>query len=174
MKITAIVACDTDHGIGLNGKLPWHIPEDLRMFREYTLGKPVVMGRKTFESLGNKPLPGRHNYVMSRDLDLELDGATVVHNHMVLRSELTILRVPELCVIGGSEIYELFAPFTNKLLMTIVDKKFETDTHFPIEAFCHLKFNGNMTSSAYETTEPGSRVLWRRLELDDKKPYVNT
>lgn len=174
MKITAIVACDTDRGIGLNGKLPWHIPEDLRMFRDYTLGKPVVMGRKTFESLGSKPLPGRPNYVMTRDLDLMLEGATVVHNHMVLMSELMILRVPELCIIGGSEIYKLFAPTTNKLLMTVVDKKFETDARFPIEEFAHLKFNGNMTSSAYETTEPDSRVLWRRLELDDKKPYVNT
>lgn len=174
MKITAIVACDTEYGIGFNGKLPWHIPEDLRMFREYTMGKPVVMGRKTLESLGRKPLPGRPNYVMTRDQEILLGGVTFVSNHMVLMSELTILRAPELCVIGGSEIYKLFAPFTNKLLMTVVDKKFETDARFPIEEFDHLKFNGNMTSSAYETTEPDSRVLWRRLELDDKKPYVNT
>lgn len=173
MKITAIVACDSEFGIGLKGKMPWHIPEDLRLFREYTIGKPILMGRKTFDSLDRRPLPGRPNYVMTRDNEALHGGVTFVADHEVLIRELKILGVPELCVIGGTEIYRLLAPLTNKLLITMISKKFDTDAHFPSECFSHLSFNGNMTTSAYQTTEPGSRILWRRYEMDDKKPYVN-
>lgn len=174
MKITAIVACDSEGGIGFKGKMPWHLPEELRLFRNSTFGKPIVMGRKTFESLGGKPLPGRMNCVLTSDKTLKCDGFYFFQDHSILIEFWKLAGAPELFVIGGAEIYKLFAPATNKLLITTIDHKFETDTRFPIEDFLHLKFNGDSTSSSYSDLDQSKPQLrWTRRTLDDKKPYVN-
>ena len=126
--VTLIVATDEAGGIGLGGGLPWHLPDDLRRFKSLTLGKPVVMGRRTWDSIG-RPLPGRHNIVVSRDPRRRIDDATVVGT---LEAALAAAGdVPEICVIGGAEIYRLALPLADTIQLTEVHANVGADTHFP-------------------------------------------
>ncbi len=119
---------DERGAIGLEGQLPWRLPADLRRFRSLTMGKPIVMGRKTWASIG-KPLPGRHNIVVTRQRDFAAPGATVVGS---LAAALAAAGpVPEVCVIGGAEIYRLALPITDVLHVTRVHATVAADTHFP-------------------------------------------
>ena len=105
--VSLVVATDERGAIGRDGGLPWHLPDDLRRFKALTLGKPVVMGRKTWDSIG-RPLPGRHNLVITRQAGLDLPGATVVAS---LEEALAAAGdVPEVCVIGGAEIFRQALP----------------------------------------------------------------
>lgn len=129
-KITLVAAVARDGAIGRDNALLWHIPEDMVRFKALTLGKPVVMGRKTWDSLPAKfrPLPGRRNLVVSLSTS-ELPGAEVFGS---LDAALTACTEPEVCVIGGSEIYALALPFATKLALTEVDAAFpDADRHFP-------------------------------------------
>ena len=123
----AIVAMAENRVIGASGKIPWHLPEDFRFFKQTTLGHAVVMGRKTYESLG-KPLPGRTNIVLSRTMP-STEGVTVVRN----LEELQKLGIAseELFVIGGTEIYRLLLPECDTLFVTHVHRMVEGDTFFP-------------------------------------------
>jgi dihydrofolate reductase len=126
--VSIVVAMDERDAIGRAGALPWRLPEDLKRFKAVTLGKPVVMGRKTWDSIG-KPLPGRHNIVVSRRPGLALAGATVVPS---LEAALAAAGdVPEVCVIGGAEIYAQALPHTDVLHVTRVHAVVEADTFFP-------------------------------------------
>lgn len=126
--VSIIVAMDERSAIGRAGGLPWRLPEDLRRFKALTLGKPVVMGRRTWDSIGN-PLPGRHNIVVTRRHGLELGGATVVGS---FAQALAVAgAVPEVCVIGGADIYRAALPVTDVLHVTRVHATFEADTFFP-------------------------------------------
>lgn len=128
VHLTAIVAMTPDRVIGRGGTLPWHLPEDLAFFKRVTLGHPVVMGRKTFESIG-RPLPRRRNIVLTRDRSWLADGVEVIHRPEDLKS------LPELAgrvfIIGGSEIYAAFLPDTDDLLVSHVFAEHEGDTRFP-------------------------------------------
>ena len=127
-EVSLIVATDDEGGIGLRGGLPWHLPDDLRRFKALTLGKPVVMGRRTWDSIG-RPLPGRLNIVVSRDPRLAIQGATVVGT---LEAALAAAGgVPEVCVIGGAEIYRLALPLADTVHLTEVHANVGADTHFP-------------------------------------------
>ena len=127
-EVSLIVATDDGGGIGLRGGLPWHLPDDLRRFKALTLGKPVVMGRRTWDSIG-RPLPGRLNIVVSRDPRLAIQGATVVGT---LEAALAAAGgVPEVCVIGGAEIYRLALPLADTVHLTEVHANVGADTHFP-------------------------------------------
>ena len=127
-EVSLIVATDDGGGIGLRGGLPWHLPDDLRRFKALTLGKPVVMGRRTWDSIG-RPLPGRLNIVVSRDPRLAIQGATVVGT---LEAALAAAGgVPEVCVIGGAEIYRLALPLADTIHLTEVHANVGADTHFP-------------------------------------------
>ena len=127
-EVSLIVATDDEGGIGLRGGLPWHLPDDLRRFKALTLGKPVVMGRRTWDSIG-RPLPGRLNIVVSRDPRLAIQGATVVGT---LEAALAAAGgVPEVCVIGGAEIYRLALPLADTIHLTEVHANVGADTHFP-------------------------------------------
>ena len=127
-EVSLIVATDDGGGIGLRGGLPWHLPDDLRRFKALTLGKPVVMGRRTWDSIG-RPLPGRLNIVVSRDPRLAIQGATVVGT---LEAALAAAGgVPEVCVIGGAEIYRLALPLADTIHLTEVRANVGADTHFP-------------------------------------------
>ena len=127
--VSIIVATDERGAIGVDGGLPWRLPDDLRRFKALTLGKPVVMGRKTWDSIG-KPLPGRHNIVITRQGGLELPGATVVAS---LEQALAAAGdVPEICVIGGAEIYRLALPRTDLIHLTRVHATVSADTYFPV------------------------------------------
>lgn len=127
--ISFVVAVSRNGVIGREGGLPWHISSDLKRFKEITMGKPVVMGRKTWESLPKKPLPGRRNIVITRQPGFAPAGAEVAatpEEALRLAGD-----VPEVAVIGGGEIYRLFWPLVDRLYLTEVDLEVAGDTHFP-------------------------------------------
>ena len=127
--ISYVVAVSKNGVIGREGGLPWHISSDLKRFKEITMGKPVVMGRKTWESLPRKPLPGRRNIVITRQRDFAPEGAEVV---ATAEQSLRLCGdAPEVAVIGGGEIYRLFWPLVDRLYLTEVDLDVDGDTHFP-------------------------------------------
>ena len=126
--ITIVVASDERGGIGIEGRLPWHLPADLRRFKTLTMGKPIVMGRRTWDSIG-RPLPGRRSIVISRNCDLAIEGAEVVHSlDQALRAADG---EPEVCVIGGAEIFALALPVARRIELTRVHATVEADTWFP-------------------------------------------
>lgn len=129
MIISIIAAMDRNHLIGVNNQMPWHLPADFSYFKAVTMGKPIVMGRKTFESIG-KPLPGRTNIVLSRNPDLVIDGVVCVTSFEDAINAAT--NAEELMIIGGSTIYEMLLPRTNRLYLTYVDAEFEGDAWFPV------------------------------------------
>lgn len=119
--IKGIVAMSKNFIIGVNGKLPWKLPNDLGFFRDMTMGHFVVMGRKTFESIG-KPLPGRETIILTRDTSYQVDGATVINDHKdVISYHCLHGQGRYLWVAGGAEIYKLFAPYIKDWYITVVD-----------------------------------------------------
>ncbi|OQW74303.1 MAG: hypothetical protein BVN33_08115 [Proteobacteria bacterium ST_bin13] len=128
-KITLVVAAAQDGVIGLNGQLPWHIPEDLKHFRQITTNKPILMGRKTFESIG-RPLPNRRNIVLTRNMKWRADGVEVVTS--LDQALLLIDESDDLMVIGGEQLYRLALPFADKIELTEVLQPFDGDTYFPV------------------------------------------
>lgn len=134
-RFTAVVAMASDRAIGLNGTMPWHLSEDLKLFKRLTMGHPVLMGRKTWESLGKwKPLPGRQNIVLTRDAAFEAEGALVIHD--IAELETISLQDEEVMVIGGAQIYALMLPHLTALHVSEVQGTYEADTYFP--PFAHL------------------------------------
>jgi dihydrofolate reductase len=126
--VSLVVATDQRGAIGRAGGLPWHLPDDLRRFKALTLGKPVIMGRKTWDSIG-RPLPGRHNLVITRQVGLDLPGATVVAS---LEGALAAAGdVPEVCVIGGAEIFREALPQVEVVHLTRVHAQVAADTYLP-------------------------------------------
>ena len=126
-KLVAIAAIDDNRTIGLDGKLPWRLPEDLKFFRDTTMGHPVLMGRKTFQSLG-KPLKGRRNIVLSRTLE-SLPGAEVIHKLEDLTELADLGQI--VYVIGGAIVYTTILPFCQELILTRINGVFQGDTFFP-------------------------------------------
>jgi dihydrofolate reductase len=126
--VSIIVATDEQGGIGRDGELPWRLPEDLKRFKALTLGKPVVMGRKTWDSIG-KPLPGRQNIVVTRQPGLLIPGATVVDSLQAAFAAAG--EAAEICVIGGAEIYRLALPYASLVHLTRVHATVKADTQFP-------------------------------------------
>lgn len=130
MTRIALVAAVARNGvIGRDGGLPWHISSDLQRFRQITLGKPVIMGRKTWESLPNRPLAGRHNIVITRQKGYAAAGATVVADAAAALAAAGAM--PEVAVIGGGDIYRLFWARADRLYLTEVDLEVDGDTLFP-------------------------------------------
>lgn len=130
-KITLISAMDVNRLIGSNNQLPWHLPEDLQHFREKTLNKPIIMGRKTYESIG-RPLPQRQNIIVSND-PLFIPAPTS-NCHVVSSIEDALLLFPdydEIFIIGGSSIYEQTISIASHLCLTIINSQFEGDKYFP-------------------------------------------
>jgi len=129
MKISLIWAMADDWVIGIENGLPWKLPADMKWFRENTLGKPILMGRKTFESFGARPLPGRTNIIVTRDPDYRAEGAVVAHS--VAEALAAAGDAEEVMVIGGASFYEQMLPRADRLYMTLVHGKFEGDAWFP-------------------------------------------
>lgn len=128
MKLSLIAAMAKNHVIGANNRLPWHLPADLRNFRRVTMGKPIVMGRKTFESIG-RPLPGRTSVVITRNRDYRAEGCVIFHS---IDAALAQLRYHgEVMVIGGASFYEQLLPVADRLYLTLIDQDFTGDTFFP-------------------------------------------
>src|SRR5262245_50388376 len=127
-RLTLIAAVARNGVIGKDNALPWRLPEDLKRFKALTMGHPIVMGRKTWESLG-RPLPGRLNIVVTRDMEYRAEGARVVHSIDAACSAAP--DVDEIFVIGGAEIYRLALPQADRLQMTELDADFAGDTWLP-------------------------------------------
>jgi len=128
MIVSIIAAMDRNRLIGNNNQLPWHLPADFAHFKAVTMGKPVIMGRKTYESIG-KPLPGRTNIVLSRNPETQFEGAVCVSSF-----EDAVAAVPEaeeIMIIGGSAIYEMLLPQVDRMYITYVDGEFDGDAWFP-------------------------------------------
>ena len=128
MKISLVVAVSANNVIGADGGLPWRLSEDLRRFKDITMGKPMIMGRQTFESIG-KALPGRRNIILSRQAAYEQVGCDVVN------TPEEALRLAggadEVMIIGGGKVYEEFLPMTDRIYMTRVHTDVDGDTFFP-------------------------------------------
>lgn len=128
MIISLIVAMDENRVIGYNDKLPWNLPSELKYFRETTKGKPVIMGRRTYESIG-RPMPERLNIIVTRDKNYKAVGCIVVNS---MEDAIKAAKgSDEIMIIGGAEIYKLFLPLANRLYITKVHGSFKGDTYFP-------------------------------------------
>ena len=121
-KIAMIAAMANERVIGLNNQMPWHMPADLKHFKRVTLGKPIIMGRKTYESIG-RALPGRLNIVITGDQAYQLGDASVVHSCDQPDQDLM--------EIGGGTVYQHFLPYANRLYLTFIDLDTPGDTYFP-------------------------------------------
>ncbi|MDX3775052.1 type 3 dihydrofolate reductase [Chromatiaceae bacterium AAb-1] len=152
MKISMIAAMANNRVIGLDNKMPWHLPADLKHFKAVTTGKPVIMGRKTFESIG-RPLPGRRNIVISRQ---QAPADTPVE--WVSDIELALQRAAgseEVMIIGGAEIYRQCLPLASRLYLTLIDTDVAGDTCFP----------------EYQSVATWRLLEEQRFQPDDNNPY---
>ena len=123
-EITLVVARARNGVIGRDGKLPWHLPADLRHFKEVTMGTPMIMGRRTFESLPGL-LPGRRHVVLTRDRNWRAEGADVAHS---VEEALAAAAAPYVSIIGGAEIFALFEPLATAVELTDIDEDVDGDT----------------------------------------------
>lgn len=127
--ISLIAAMADDRAIGIENRLPWKLPEDMKWFRQHTLGKPIVMGRKTFESFGGRPLPQRTNIVITSDPSYQSEGAVVVHS--IDEAIAAAGEVDEVMIIGGESFYRQMLPRAERFYLTLVHGSFEADAWFP-------------------------------------------
>ena len=128
MIISLIAAIGKNRVIGKNNKLPWKLSADLKRFREITSGKTVIMGRKTFESIG-KLLPNRLNIIITRDKNYKIDGCVVVHSAEEALKAADSYK--EVMIIGGEQIFKEFLPRASRMYLTLIDGNFEGDAYFP-------------------------------------------
>ncbi len=145
--ISLIVAHDDNQVIGYNNGMPWHLPGDLQYFKNKTMGKPMIMGRKTFESIG-RPLPGRRNIVITRDENYRAEGIEIVTS---LEEAIAIAGdVQEIMIIGGEQIFRLSMEMADRLYITKINHSFQGDTFFPsyAEDFVEVSAEQPETASA--------------------------
>ena len=159
MKIAMIAAMANNRVIGKNNQMPWHLPEDLKHFKAMTLGKPIVMGRKTYDSIG-RALPGRLNIVISRQEGLNIAGVTCVtsfENAVEVAGECE-----ELVVIGGGQLYASLLSKADKLYLTEINLDVDGDTHFP------LWDDGSWERISQETSVNGKGLEYSFINLVKK------
>ncbi len=125
--LTLVVAVDANNGIGLDNQLPWHLPEDLAHFKRVTLGKPIIMGRKTFDSIG-RPLPKRRNIVVTRNADWSHEG---VDSAASLSAAIALLGGEPASIIGGAQVFHEAMNVADAMIVTHIDHAFRCDTFFP-------------------------------------------
>ena len=158
-RIALVVARAANSVIGADGKLPWRIPEDMRRFKAITLGKPCIMGRKTWDSLPRKPLPERANIVVTRNREFHAEGAVIVHS---LDDALEWARretPPEIMVIGGADIYKAALACAERIYLTDVDDEFAGDASFTFE-----RKSWREIDRVEQTTPDGLRYAFVTLE----------
>ena len=154
MILSFVAAMDRNRVIGTNNALPWNMPADMKHFRDLTRGKPVIMGRRTFESIGHA-LPKRPNIVITREADFKAEGCAVVHS--IDEAIRAAGNAPEAMVIGGGVIFKEFLPRANRMYLTLIDHDFDGDIYFP----------------EYDARE-WHEVSRESHEPDDKNPYPYT
>lgn len=150
MIISLVVAMDRNGLIGRNNQLPWRLPADLRYFKEITMGKSIVMGRITFESIG-RPLPGRKNIVLTKNVDYTASGCIITHS---IEEALEAAGEGEVMVVGGAILYRQLMAKANRIYLTEIDTTFDGDTYFP-----------NINKANWR------EVKRRWYEPDSKNPY---
>lgn len=155
-----IVAIGDNRVIGKTNELLWHVPEDLKRFKALTLGHPVIMGRKTFDSIIaflGKPLPGRQNIVVTRDTEWQYEGVTVVHSleEAFEKAEET----DEVFIIGGEQIYSQALPFTDRIYLTRIDDAKEGDAFFP-------PYEDEFTKELSRETHEHSGITYHWIDLE--------
>jgi len=128
MRISIIAAVAKNGVMGKNNSLPWNLPSDMKKFKELTMGKPVIMGRKTFESIG-KPLAGRVNIILTRNSDFNAEGVAIVHSPE--EALQLVADHSEAMVIGGESVYGQFLPHASRIYLTKIDSDFDGDSFFP-------------------------------------------
>lgn len=161
--VAAVVAIGKNRELGLGNKLLWHIPEDLKRFKKLTLGHPIIMGRKTFESivgyLGH-PLPDRTNIVVTRDSNWSHHGALVAHS---LDEAIELAKgqpgSEEIHIGGGAELYKEALPIINKLYLTIIDDSKEADAFFP-------QYESEFTKKTFEEEHDSNGIKYRWVDLE--------
>ncbi|HEY9103935.1 dihydrofolate reductase [Chitinimonas sp.] len=126
--LSLIAALARNHTVGINNTLPWHLPDDLKYFKATTSGHPIIMGRKTYDSIG-RPLPNRHNIVVTRDLSWCAEGVTVVHS--IADALRAAGEVDEVFLIGGATLYAEALPHADRLYLTEIEAEVEGDAFFP-------------------------------------------
>jgi len=126
-KVAMVMAMDTNRLIGKDNSMPWHIPGEQAYFKEITMGKPIIMGRKTYESIG-RALPGRRNIVITRNSSWQADGVDVVHSVDAAIELAKADKTTEVMVIGGAAICDAAMPQTDRLYLTVIDKEYDGDT----------------------------------------------
>lgn len=130
-RIALIAAMAANRVIGDGNKMPWHLPADLRHFKKLTLGKPVIMGRKTFESIGSKPLPMRVNIVVSRDPNFRANGVVIARDLQQALNLAMPHAAEEIMIMGGASIYEQALAIADRLYLTFIQLNVNGDAHFP-------------------------------------------
>ena len=162
MKISLIVAMDKNNLIGVANKIPWHIPGELKRFRDITMGKPIVMGRKTHESIG-RPLDGRMNIVLTKNKNLSLRG---VKCYTSLQEIMNSLKdEEEVFVIGGSQIYNITLPLAHRLYVTLINKEYSGDTWFPSINFSEWKITEIKKINEETTNTEYSNIIYDRFNV---------
>ena len=156
-KITIIAAMARNLAIGFNGDMPWHLPGELKHFKETTMGKPIVMGRKTWESIG-RALPGRQNLVVSRNPAFTAEGCEIVAS---LEQAIMLARGEEVMIIGGGQLYAQALDFTDRMILTLVDCNPEADTWFPL--WCEQEWE--QSASRSEPADENNPLAYRVIEL---------
>jgi dihydrofolate reductase len=126
-QLTLVVAIDAQGGIGVNNQLPWHLPEDLAHFKRVTLGHPIIMGRKTFDSIG-RPLPKRRNIVVTRNPEWRHEGVDAVTS---LQAAIALVGSEPASIIGGAQIFNEALPLADRMIVTEIAHVFKCDTFFP-------------------------------------------
>ncbi|MFM8331633.1 MAG: dihydrofolate reductase [Candidatus Methylumidiphilus sp.] len=162
MKLSLIAALAANRCIGVGNRLPWHLPADLKRFRALTWGKPMLMGRKTHESIG-RPLPGRLNIVLTAQPDYRAEGCAVAHT---LEDALSLAGdAEELMVIGGAALYERCLPQADRLCLTLIGRDFAGDTFFPPPAWDEWQ----EVSSETVADDPAVDFTYRFVVLDRRR-----
>ena len=165
MKIKLIAATDLHYGIGKNGSLLFKIPEDLRLFKQFTTGNIVLMGRKTFESISCRPLPDRINIVISSTKNYENDGA-ITFDNLETAVEYSEQHFPDkvLYIIGGGQIYEQGIKYADEVILTKYNKLYEdADTYFPVDIMDNFSETEVIMDGSYEGIEFKSSVFIRNI-----------
>ncbi len=151
LEISIVVAMDRQRTIGVDGGLPWHLPEDLKYFKRITMGKPIIMGRKTHDSIG-RPLPGRENIVVTANPAYRAEGCTAVHS--VEQALEHCAGQDEVMIVGGSSLYAEALAKATRLYLTEVDALIEGDVHFP-------EYDGSLWKE----------ISREKYPADEKNPY---
>ena len=159
-KLTLIAAMGKNRAIGLAGRMPWHLPAELQHFKKATMGKAIVMGRKTWQAIG-RPLPGRQNIVVSRNPDFQAEGVELAGS---LDEAVRISESDEVMVIGGGQLYALGQPLAQRMILTLIDIEAEADTWFP--EWDELEWL--QTSEKHFPIDDKNKLAYRIIELSRK------